>query len=230
MKTKVLKWIVSILTLSVLFGCSNNNEPEMSNSSSNELDKITTFSTSADIYDITDITEIDNCVTNESSLSYNDFVMQNSNESTRSSSTSSGVIRAVGYTNMTKISTGKRIFTTLPKGHPLQNHTTYPFTRYYFGNRITIPHGATLSIPTTEFPEDYPIGWNPNDLSKAGYRFITISETANGDVYELQTVIDVIEYNSSGQHIGTFYVPFRVGNPSTDMYFEYAWAMNSWFN
>lgn len=222
-RTKLLWLLISLWTL-CFYSCTENNEPEQSLLQNTEDVEI--YNTPEDIFRAASSRAP---LSDEGLISYDDFIKANNENQTRSSSTSSGVLKAVGYTNMTKQKTGKYMFRDLPKTHPLQNYTYYPYTRYIFGNRVTIPHGATISIPTKTFPTDYPTGWNPNDLSKAGYRYVAISESANGDVYELQTVIDVIEYNVSGQQVGKYYVPFRVGNPATDMYFEYAWQMNDWF-
>lgn len=228
MRYNNLKWIILIFTPFILLGCSEINEPQIEfENSTEEVEEI-------EIYDFPETIFLDmesaSSNSDETGLSYSEFIFAKTNQNTRSSSTSSDILKAVGYTNMTKQSTGKRMFKNLPKGHVLQNYTTYPYTRYIFGNRVTIPHGSTMQIPTKEFPTDYPTGFNPDNLSKAGYKYISISESSNGDVYELQTIIDVIEYNVSGQNIGKIYYPFRVGNPSTDMYFEYAWSMNNWFN
>ncbi len=224
MNLKKLLWLsISLWTL-CLYSCTNDSELEQNVPLNTEYVEI--FDTPENIVHFTTSRT---SVSDEEILSYEDFIKENNENQTRSSSSSSGVLKAVGYTNMTKQSTGKYMFRDLPKTHPLQNYTYYPYTRYIFGNRVTIPHEATISIPTKTFPSDYPTGWNPNDLSKAGYRYVIISESPNGDVYELQTIIDVIEYNVAGQRVGTYYVPFRVGNPATDMYFEYAWQMNDWF-
>ena len=219
-----LLWLFISVSSLYLFSCTSNCEPEQNIFGTTENVEI--FYTTENIVHVitTRVPLLD-----EEMISYDDFIKENNVHQTRSSSSSSGVIKAVGYTNQYKLSTGTCVFTNLPKNHPLRNYIYYPYTRYIFGNRVTIPHGASISIPTGEFPSDYPTGMYPDNLSKVGYRYVIISESSNGDVYELQTVIDVIEYNTAGQQVGTYYLPFRVGNPATDMYFEYAWQMNNWF-
>lgn len=139
-----------------------------------------------------------------------------------------GPYTLVGYSSKELISTGSLMFSSQPDDPRLQPFTYYLGYKYHYKYRITIPHGASLVLPT-EFTSDSRTGNKPSNENLVGYDQYKISESAEGDVYDLVTVIQDISYNISGQYLGfTSYIPFRVGNPSTDIIFKYHWIKTDW--
>lgn len=120
------------------------------------------------------------------------------------------------------------MFSSQPNDSRLQPFTYYLGYKYHYKYRITIHHEASLVLPT-EFTSDSRTGNKPSNENLVGYDQYKISESAEGDVYDLVTVIQDISYNISGQYLGfTSYIPFRVGNPSTDIIFKYHWIKTDW--
>lgn len=108
-----------------------------------------------------------------------------------------GPYTLVGYSSKELISTGPLMFSSQPNDSRLQPFTYYLGYKYHYKYRITIPHEASLVLPT-EFTSDSRTGNKPSNENLVGYDQYKISESAEGDVYDLVTVIQDISYNISG--------------------------------
>lgn len=141
---------------------------------------------------------------------------------------SDNVITVVGYTAKTYMKSEVTVFSKQPVDNRLSPYVYYIQDYYTYIYRVTIPHDATLIIPSN-FDETWATGMQPDNQSLIGYNKYLISQSTNGDVYELRTIIREISYNSSGQYLGfTSYLPFRVGNPATDLIFKYSILEIEW--
>lgn len=138
-------------------------------------------------------------------------------------------ITVVGFTSKEYISSYKTSFTSQPMDNRLSTGVIYLVDKYKYKYSITIPHGYILSIPSAEvFNEKSKTGFNPLDEKKPGYNAVLISKSTNGDRYDLETIINQISYNISGQSLGfTSYMPFRVGTPE-QLIWKYKYNNNDW--
>ena len=144
---------------------------------------------------------------------------------------SSGLTTLVGYTSKEKLSSGKLVFTSQPDDKRLQANTYYLYDTYCYKYKITVSHGATVIVPQN-FDSSWKTGNKPSNEDAIGYELSDIlSSSAQGDTYELRTIIREVAYNLSGQYLGfTAYLPFRVGNPATDLIFKYKEENIEWDN
>lgn len=139
-------------------------------------------------------------------------------------------ITVVGYTSKEYMDSEVMVFSQQPVDNRLSPFTYYIQDYYTYIYRITVPHGATITIPNaSQISDTWPTGMNPDNQSLPGYKVDFISGGANGDVYEFSTIIREISYNASGQYLGfTAYLPFRVGNPATDLIWKYTVSDTDW--
>lgn len=110
------------------------------------------------------------------------------------------------------------------------------FDLYEYYYQVTIPHGATLSIPPT--PTN-PKNMGCKELNNfiAGYTVIAGAKNNNGDTYYLRTYVRIITHNVLGQQVGPYYYPYEhpdhspthsaIKDPNTFI-FKYAWSMIEW--
>ena len=92
-----------------------------------------------------------------------------------------GPYTLVGYSSKELISTGPLMFSSQPNDSRLQPFTYYLGYKYHYKYRITIPHEASLVLPT-EFTSDSRTGNKPSNENLVGYDQYKISESAEGDV------------------------------------------------
>lgn len=142
---------------------------------------------------------------------------------------SDNVVSVVGYTSKSYINSKVMVFTSQPQDNRLSAWTYYIEDYYTYIYKITVPHGHSVAIPTS-FDSSWATGVKPSDQSQIGYELVgPLTTGSNGDTYEMRTIIREVSKNSSGQSLGfTAYLPFRVGNPSTDLLFKYAVSDIDW--
>ena len=131
-------------------------------------------------------------------------------------------ITLYGYTSKELVESGKKLmFTTTPEDNRLDANVIYLYDTYCYKYQITIEHDASLVIPNS-YKDTWATGFKIGTTNEIGYDKVLISKSAQGDIYELRTCIIEVSHNASGQYLGfTAYLPFRVGNPSTDLKFQY---------
>ena len=142
---------------------------------------------------------------------------------------SDNVVSVVGYTSKSYINSKVMTFTSQPQDNRLSAGIYYIEDYYTYIYKITVPHNYSVVIPTS-FDSSWATGVKPSDQTQIGYELVgPLTTSTNGDTYEMRTIIREISKNSSGQSLGfTAYLPFRVGNPSTDLLFKYAVSNIDW--
>lgn len=150
-------------------------------------------------------------------------------DSSFSTYSSDNVVTLKGYTSKVYMKSKTVIFPEQPLDKRLHRGVYYVEKYYTYIYEIKVAKGATVTIPTS-FDDSWPTGMKPSNQSENGYEiFGPISTDANYDTYQLQTIIRDISHNLSGQELGfTSYLPFRVGNPSTDLIFKYVAIKIEW--
>lgn len=142
---------------------------------------------------------------------------------------SDNVVSVIGYTSKVYMNSKVMTFTSQPLDNRLSAWTYYIEDYYTYIYKITVPHNYSVAIPTS-FSSSWATGVKPSDQTQIGYELYgPLTTSVNGDTYEMRTIIREISKNSSGQSLGfTAYLPFRVGNPSTDLLFKYAVSNIEW--
>ena len=137
---------------------------------------------------------------------------------------SSGVITVVGYTGRTKINSEMIGFGGYNK-YGLSGYYVCDVYKYYY--QITVPHGASVTIPELHQMTDPNMGWiGPMNFTK-GYSKETVSLNSNGDTFYLYTYLRIITHNSVGQQVGPYYYPFDITTPS-NFVFKYTYTTLEW--
>lgn len=142
---------------------------------------------------------------------------------------SDNVVTLNGYTSKVYMNSKTVVFPEQPLDERLHRGVYYLEKCYTYIYEIKVAKGSSITIPTS-FDNSWPTGMKPSNQSENGYEiFGPISTDANYDTYQLQTIIREISHNLAGQELGfTSYLPFRVGNPSTDLIFKYVAIKIEW--
>lgn len=142
---------------------------------------------------------------------------------------SDNVKTIIGYTSKIYMNSKAVFFPEQPLDKRLHRGVYYTENYYTYICEIKVDKGSTITIPTS-FDDSWPMGMKPSNQSEYGYEiFGPVSADANYETYQLRTIIGEITHNLAGQELGfTSYLPFRVGNPSTDLIFKYVAIKIEW--